>query len=393
MIFVSRTEPLLAVGWVFLIAVLVNWLPPTSTSLVLLTLAVAEGVGGMLLPRPDPLQVNLCETAGSDLERIFLIWMFIVPCLIGAIHFDGLPVYSSNPQAALCLTALCLLVPLLKLCQRYGRLPGLLMPLRLILLAMLAIGLQRIGVEQAETFLLTGVLLMLSFLLLSFRPLLRTIQTGGDSTPSATALEDYAPLALRQVDLLVLPFVLPPSAAIPYLMARGFGACVTVALDQLIGRAYRSVANQIEGKANAAFPVAEAARVNLGVLLVGGAIALALLSVLPYLPKVLGPASHRVEDVVGWLLLATLGPAFFGAAPAFMRLAGLQREMTVLFFLSTLAFAAMVIAQPNLTMLALAQMTAATQLSVAAVASGLLAWRTGVWPGLTAILFRQIKLL
>lgn len=393
MIFVSRSEPLLGVGWVLLTFILFNWLSPTAASLALLTLAVAEGVGSMLLPRHDLLQVKQSKTAGSDLERIFLFWTFIVPGLFSAIHFGGLHFYANSPQAALCLAALCLLVPLLKLCQRHGRLPGVLAPLRLIFLSMLAIGLQKIGVEQAELFLLTAVLLMLSFLLLTFRPLLREMQAGAGNKASVSVLHGCAPLALRQVDLLVLPFVLPPTAAVPYLIARGFGACVSVTLDQLIGRAYRSVANRIEEKSNAAFPVVEAARVNLGVLLVGGAIGLALLGLLPYLPKALGPAAHGTEDIGSWLILATLGPAFFGAAPAFLRLAGLQREMAALCFFSTLAFATMVIAQPNLTMLNLAQMTAFVQLSTAAVASGLLAWRTGVWPGLTAILFRQIRLL
>ena len=74
-------------------------------------------------------------------------------------------------------------------------------------------------------------------------------------------------------------------------------------------------------------------------------------------------------------------------------LTGYQREVTMLNVLAASIFIATVAAQPVLTATDLAQRLAMMQLLYAGAAAMLLAARSGIWPGLTALLFRQIRLL
>lgn len=391
MIFANKSDLCVAAGWVVLVVVAAHVLPMASVAIILVTLTLAECIGGILAPifpdaGPDPVR------AGADLERILLGWTFFVPLIIAAVHFEILEVYVTAPLATLCLLALSLLLPLAKLYGRHAAHWDMLFRLRLILVGLMFLGLHEIGVTHPEAFLLSAVLLLLTFLFFVFRAMPSPSRVSGMKTDRWKIPHDLSSILLRCADLLVAPFLLPSSAALTYVIARGVGCCVTVPLDHLIHRAHSSIGRQIENKPSAPYPVAAAARVNLGVFLVGGGVGLSLLSGMPYLPDLLGALAQDVKDVALWMILAAMGPAVFGAAPALLHLAGLERDVTAVCLGTTLVFLIAVLVQPEMTALQLAQTTAGCQLGAASVAAGLLAWRTDVWPGLTAVLFRQIKL-
>jgi hypothetical protein len=206
-----------------------------------------------------------------------------------------------------------------------------------------------------------------------------------------SGLMAIAPTLLRYVDLLILPVLFSPEPALLYIVARAAGMVIEWSLDHLIRLAEPSIAMAHRFESQVKF-IASAARLNLGLLLVGGGVALGVLSTAPNFSRLFGSRAATFREILIWVVVAQTAPAIFGAASAVLDIARHRREVAMIRMAGTLGFCMVVgLNQPSTGYL-LAQHYAAVQLSVCAMMAGLVAWRSGIWPGITAVLFKQIKL-
>jgi hypothetical protein len=135
-----------------------------------------------------------------------------------------------------------------------------------------------------------------------------------------------------------------------------------------------------------------AARLNLGVLLIGGGFSLAILAIGPFCAILLGLHGPSMQGVLLWLVLGAASQVFFGATDMLLKTAGMAGLMALLCTASTAFFVVAVLASPSPDAVFLAQCFAAMHLIRYAIASVILVRKFSVWPGLTALFLRQIKL-
>ena len=201
----------------------------------------------------------------------------------------------------------------------------------------------------------------------------------------------FAPALLRYVDLLILPVLLSPEPALLYIAARSVGMLIEWSLDRLTRLAKPGITMAYEFENPANF-VSSAARLNLGILLVGGGVALGVLSAAPYFSRLFGSGAGEFRDIVVWVIVAQSSPAIFGAASLLLDIARHRREVAMIRLGACLVFSVVAVLTPSSTGYLLALHYAFIQLSVCGMMAGLLAWRSGIWPGITAVLFKQIRL-
>lgn len=114
--------------------------------------------------------------------------------------------------------------------------------------------------------------------------------------------------------------------------------------------------------------------------------------VLTIAPELNFSQTGEFKEVLVWLLLAQSTPILFGATPILMRAVGRETFYEVLLGISAAFFLAATLILNTHEGVSIAQIYATSQLTVAA-ASALLLTQYGIWPGLTALFHKRIKLL
>jgi hypothetical protein len=136
---------------------------------------------------------------------------------------------------------------------------------------------------------------------------------------------------------------------------------------------------------------AAAARVNLSYMMVCGAVGLIVISLAPYLVQKAGEVDPVFSDVLLWLVVGQSAPVLFGATGLLMQAVERGAFYDVLIAITAgLFFAGLWLLNPADSIL-IAQTFAAAQLAQAAICA-LLLTQCGVWPGLTALFHKEIKL-
>jgi hypothetical protein len=197
-------------------------------------------------------------------------------------------------------------------------------------------------------------------------------------------------LAIRYPDVFFVPWVLSPPALMSYVAARLVSLCVPLALMGLEAKVEPQLRVLSSAGVGARFQAA-AARVNLGYLMICGAISLIVICAMPYIANWINLRDARSVDVLLWLVVGQAAPVLFGATGLLMRV--LERDVfsDILLGLTALMFWAGVLVIDASKGVDVAQAFAATQLTHAAICA-LLLTQSGIWPGLTALLHKQIKL-
>jgi len=196
--------------------------------------------------------------------------------------------------------------------------------------------------------------------------------------------------AIKYIDIPIAPWTLEKKALYAYLIARVASLLMPWALSVLEYKVAPQITSIAQGQLQLQFQAA-AARVNLGYLMVCGAMALLVLYVGPYLAVLVGVADPMFGEILLWLVIGQSAPALFGATSLLMH--ALDRAffynlilgLTALFFLVCIA----TVGAPDGRVLA--QTLAAGQLAQACVCA-LLLTKSGVWPGLTALFHKQIRI-
>lgn len=197
-------------------------------------------------------------------------------------------------------------------------------------------------------------------------------------------------LAIRHVDVLVVPWFLEAALLLAYLTARLASICIPLALGQLARKAAPHLVRLARAENQQLFRAA-AARINLGYMMVCGAVALIVLSLTPVLAQVVGIADPAFDHILIWLVLGQSAPALFGATGLLMYAVERGTFDDLLLGITGAMFLAGIWTLNPQDGLLVAQTFAAAQLAHAAIGA-LLLTQCGVWPGLTALFHKEIKL-
>lgn len=193
---------------------------------------------------------------------------------------------------------------------------------------------------------------------------------------------------VRASDVLIVLWILDGGLLYAYLVARILSLIVPCSLSILEAKASPQLSILVS---NQSLFQAAAARINLGYLMVSGAVALLVLLMATRVAALLGIAEDSFREILIWLLIGQISPVLFGAARLLMQV----MERHVFYDLITLVTAALflagVILMPTQNAVSVAQALAAAQLAQAGICA-LILTQSGVWPGLTALLHKEIKL-
>lgn len=391
-----------AIGWVVLAAVTAKSLVPTDASVVLFSLVIAELLVRVLLVGVDRSRSG--ETLNSRWEdavgQLLLRWVLLSVSLFLLALYRLIPFFHHQLYALICIFGLCLCLAMLRLICAFrepsksrGRL---LFEMRFILLAAGVIGLAKIGSLNADIVLSSAIGLVLLVLITvstgfnTSRPLAKVITPSSDSFEQT--LSEFSPFLLRHADLLILPWVMSPAVTLGYLIARGLAQFIPCVLDRLGGRLTNTLARNFTAGSYHDF-VSGAARTNLGVLLIGGAASLAVFGIGVHIPQAFNLNQPHFQNVLFWLTVAQVAPIVFGATGLLMKITELRKEVIGLSLTGVVIVWSITFVLDIKDPQDLAQLYAYVEMTIAALASGILGLRFGIWPGLTALLFRQIKLL
>ncbi|QFT58384.1 hypothetical protein FIU94_06050 [Sulfitobacter sp. THAF37] len=387
---------LLASGWMALFAVLSTTLERPALGHAFGALALAEGLASLMMAGLFKARQAGTLSWHDALERFLMRWVAACAIFLGALIGEALPLFSGQPLLLIGALGLALCIGALHIVETYGRSlagPVPVFPcLRLAILATIVYFSRPLAVVDANAVVgLAGATGLVILLIQGRGPWHVMLQSPPEpARPASHGALDLSAVGLRIVDLLILPFLLPAPAAIGYLCARAVAIAVEVPLMLLKQKSFRAFDNVEVGPAG--FNNL-AARLNLGMLLVGGGVGMGVIAFAPYFERVAGAPVAEFREVLPLLVMAQMGPALFGAADLLLERAGWQRDVFVTRTIGIVGVCALAAALDPDTGAALAQIVVGLHLALGAVMASILAWRTGIWPGLTALLFRQIRLL
>lgn len=197
-------------------------------------------------------------------------------------------------------------------------------------------------------------------------------------------------LLSRYADILIIPWVLELPVVMAYLLARSASLCVPSGLALLERKVAPHLDRLARNEKQNLFRAA-AARVNLGYVMVCGAIALIVMSFAPYAVNSIAGIDPSFDDILIWLLIGQCAPALFGATALLMRAVERGAFYELLMAVTSVMFLAGVAVLDEKDGALIAQTFAAAQLTHAGICA-LLLTQCGVWPGLTALFHRKIRL-
>ncbi|KIN75403.1 hypothetical protein Z945_232 [Sulfitobacter noctilucae] len=381
------TLALLALGWTVGVFILSEELPKQVTVLVAAPLILAEALSGILCATAIQKGSSTAATSRSSETMGMMLtgWVGLCLVLLTLYHFRAIPLFLGQPFAVLSILAMTLLLALLKLRACSIRIAG-----RMLVFAAAAKGALALEVTQPELLLALAILIQLGLLLMQMT-LGNNLMTRakpndlGYRTPGSVVLAQYA-------DTLILPFVLHGPEAFIYLFARGLGLSVTAVLG-ILCRQSDPLLRQARCRNDSAAFLMMAARLNLGVLLIGGALCLAMLTAGPFLAAAMSLDETPFHTVLMLLLLGAAAPVIFGATDSLLATTGQTVPLLLcdIALITGLSLAAL--SGQLQTAVFLAQCFAVAHLLKGMIAAFILARFGGVWPGVTALVLRQIELM
>lgn len=333
----------------------------------------------------------------EGLENLLVRWVSACVVFLGALIADLLPLFQGNPVLLICALGLALCLSVLRLvssCRWSFTGRKTVWPVvRWAILGLLVFWISELAKAEALPTIGLAVLVVLVMTMIQMRGI-RAMLSLHPAALADNSPENLLALAAKIVpvlDILILPFLLPPSAAAAYLGARAVAMVIELGVLLLCRRSRRGIVQAAGAGGQAAFRIM-AARLNLGMLFIGGGLGLGVLSGAPYLARIMDGPMLEFRGLLIWLILAQMSPAIFGAADLLLDVARHRRDTFLVRLGGIICFsAAAAFARPDTAML-LAQQVAILHLALGGALACVLAWRTGIWPGLTALCFRQIRL-
>tara|TARA_R110002110_G_scaffold9922_6_gene48501 strand:+ start:12657 stop:13877 length:1221 start_codon:yes stop_codon:yes gene_type:complete len=391
-----------AMGWILLAVTLCQYLYPTDAAVALFGCVIAELSSRLLVAGLDRSQSDDATDLRLEdiLGYILLRWvLFSMSTLILAqIYSPGF--FEDHQYAFGCILGLCLNLALIRVVCAYRttaqKRGALLAQMRNTVLSGGVLVVAQFGSLNCDLVLSLAIALLLAILVtlsvgVSFISPIRQGNMSASAQIEKTLLV-AAPLLFRYADVVILSWVLSPLNTLNYLIARGLAQGVSIALNLLSNRIAETLISAYDTENSQEF-AAVAARTNLGFLLIGGSVSVAAISGGASIPMFFGIDAEVFQNILFWLVAAEAAPVIFGATGLLLNIAHCSRETILLSLFGALAVWSALIILDISNPRQLAQVFAYVQLLIAATSAFLLGLRFGIWPGLTAILFRQIKLL
>lgn len=197
-------------------------------------------------------------------------------------------------------------------------------------------------------------------------------------------------LSSRFPDLLVVPWLLNADTLYTYLAARLLSLCLPFALNTLDRKVTPQLKMLAQAEGQTPFQSA-AARINLGYLMICGAMALIVIAGGTRIAPTIGVSHPAWSEVLIWLVIGQSAPAIFGATGLLMRIVDRGVFHDLLLGLTAMLFLIGLATLDIEDVVIIAQTFAAAQLTLAAICA-LLLTQCGVWPGLTAVFHKEIKI-
>lgn len=391
-----------ALGWILLVGTLNKYLHPIEAAVALFGVVMAEVLSRLLVDGLPQLQLGENNSRNWDklLSTVLLRWVLLLFVTLVLARYAPMWFFEGHGYAVICILGLVLSLKLLRLsvvCLAANqKRSALLIELRNVVLAVGVYGVAEIGLINADLVLSLALALSLGTLVLvslGLRPHRPTAQDSKLESSNFLGLPlGVTPYYWLYVDLIMLNYILTPQNTFVYLIARGLAQVIPLCLQLVSGRIAHALSLAFEGDECESF-VAIAARTNLGYLLIGGGASLVVLSAEAYIPTFFDLDRVIFRDILFWLLIAQASPVFFGATAMLLdttRSNMLTKSLAMFGFLTFISsYAVLDISEPK----QIAQVFASSHILIAAISAGYLGFRFGVWPGLTAVFFRQIKLL
>lgn len=258
-----------------------------------------------------------------------------------------------------------------------------------LLVAMATVSVQ--SAEQLSAQHILGLCLIIHLLVLaamltscSLRPIFnaRFVSVCLSQTPSQLVLH---------ADLIVAAFLLSADQVLIYLVLRAIAELVGIVIDK-VQRAARPALEYSFANQNLGHFAAAAARINLGVMLIGGATASLVLIATKYLSQktFLGLEQHSLAFFL--LVMRHAMPCIFGAAPFFLIVSRRKADTKLLDTIFVCMFVSSAVLLVPESPSALARIHLVCVAAYAGGAAIIVGKGFGVWPGITAVLCRRIML-
>ena len=402
--FVRRLSP--AVGSRLVWGAYIFWLGQTLSSsdfgLALMIMAVSWVISSLVNPVSSGTDLNGDPPEWqAALAQVFLRWLMYCLALGTAFASDVLPDHLASPLVILLLGGLPLILAARQIGRTYmgvnqpgGANADLTYP---ILVFALSIGANNFGVSQPETLVSLHLLCLLLLFPIDWSRLPPLFAEPDISNAASRCPADRlsARLSFLQgnIDLLWWPFIFAePILAVPYLLAKGLAALVRDAMGEL-EHALSVHTRHDRGRSKRETAImASAARINLGFLFVGSSAMIAVLGLGALTSTALALQDPPFSSLLLWLVLGQGAPAIFGATHLFMTRSGLQTAQAGITLAMLVVTACLLSALKDGNPSTVAATLALCQLARGAICALVLGAYRGIWPGLTAVLQRQLKL-
>lgn len=194
----------------------------------------------------------------------------------------------------------------------------------------------------------------------------------------------------RYADMLIVPWIFEIQVLYTYALARLISLALPISLAFLEFKVGPHLKVLVRLKRKLPFQAA-AARVNLGYMMICGAVALLTLSLGPKVATFAELGGEDFGQILIWLVVGQSAPVLFGATGLLMQVNDRGAFYEMLLSLTAALFVICVVVLGGNDPAAIAQTLAVAQLTHAGICA-LLLTQCGVWPGLTAIFHNEIKL-
>lgn len=251
----------------------------------------------------------------------------------------------------------------------------------------------RFCIEQASVKITAGVSLIAALTFFMRMIYLKSAKTGQFSgIQKAEKLVNPLLYICRNADLLIIGFIFEIEEVAVYLVARGLAFSIVLGLSSF-GRILRGTP-RYSNKNNVEYSiVALAARLNLAIFFIGSGVAMGVLAAGRLVSPLFEENQKVFLVVIFWSVARYSSKALFGTYEDILALKGMDAlalTLNLCFLTGVFLYWYLL---PHQSVDRFAMVIASGQLMHAALSAGIVAARCGIWPGPTAIFFRQIKLL
>lgn len=246
---------------------------------------------------------------------------------------------------------------------------------------------------QAFIKLAAGFVIISIFLFIRRRGHMKFRRISKNETfPKLIFCQNPLELTCRSFDLIIVPFLFDIKSVAVFLIARGLAYSIALGLS-MFGNILENSSDSIQKSTTVKSITILAARLNLAIFFIGSGIAIGTLATGKLLAPVFESSQPIFLSVLLWCVARYSSKAVFGTYEDILILKGMKVISDAFNLASLSGLLLYFFLLPMQTIENFSMVLAISHLLPAALSAGIVAIRYGIWPGPTAIFFRQIKLL